>query len=193
MTEQDDAAQKQRMMRAFIIAVERYEVVTATDFLARGIDIAEADAQMANGASSLHGKGFTTLGWAAYSGYERMAELLVGAGADIDLQDKWGNTPLMWAVESFRPEMIRFLVSAGASFDKSNAGDKTVFDLAKGREIDPILRAAIAAHPYAVQERQAAKESAERAVKTNAMHATAVRKRKVLNARAPTVTIRPAS
>ena len=46
---------------------------------------------------------------------EKFKLLIENAGANVDLQDKSGNTALHYAVNSVRPKMSVILVDAGAS------------------------------------------------------------------------------
>ena len=51
-------------------------------------------------------------------------ELLVGAGADLNLQSIWGHTALIWAALRGGSEIVQALISAGANLNLQNkAGD----------------------------------------------------------------------
>ena len=47
-------------------------------------------------------------------------KLLVGAGADLNLQSVWGNTALIWAAREGDSEIAQALINAGADPDLQN-------------------------------------------------------------------------
>jgi hypothetical protein len=55
--------------------------------------------------------------------------MLLTAGAHVDAQDIFGNTPLHFAVTYKRVELIKMLIAAGASLKALNVGC-TPWDLA---------------------------------------------------------------
>ena len=64
------------------------------------------------------------------------AEVLLGAGADMDVQDKDGNTPLHIAVCLGDLELIELFAFRGSNKQARNKEGKTPFDLAKELDID---------------------------------------------------------
>ena len=48
-------------------------------------------------------------------------ELLVGAGAELELQDKMGNSALIWAAEREHSEVVEALINAGADPNLQNS------------------------------------------------------------------------
>jgi tankyrase len=58
-----------------------------------------------------------------------VANVLIRAGADINLSDPDGWTPLMRSVVAGREQLAIFLVQVGAAVDAKNAMGQTVFDL----------------------------------------------------------------
>jgi ankyrin repeat protein len=78
------------------------------------IDVADMNAQDRNGYSALH--------FAAQSGNVDAARLLLSKGAEVDIEDKFGNTPLGRAVFNSHGagEMIELLLKHRANPDRTN-------------------------------------------------------------------------
>ena len=57
----------------------------------------------------------SALYWAAEKGFSGIAEILVGAGANVDSRDLNGRTPMYGAVSSGNVKLVKLLVSHGAS------------------------------------------------------------------------------
>jgi len=57
--------------------------------------------------------GWTPLIWAAITGSEEVATLLIQAGCDIFVQDEKGMTALMWAAKHGHEEVAKMLLTAG--------------------------------------------------------------------------------
>lgn len=72
-----------------------------------------------NGAEAPDGN--TALHYAAYMGNLREMELLIDAGADINVQTANGATPLHLAAEHYQEQAIRLLLKRGADINKTNA------------------------------------------------------------------------
>lgn len=66
--------------------------------------------------------GFTALHYAVQNNKYAFVEKLLNAGADFELQDKYGNTALIRAVSSFRGDgrIIELLLENGADRNKKN-------------------------------------------------------------------------
>lgn len=77
--------------------------------------------------------GFTALHYCAQNQLVDMAKLIIGAGADIDVQDVYGNTPLFKAVFfcKGKTEMIKLLLEAGANPDIKNSSGISPKELAE--------------------------------------------------------------
>jgi ankyrin repeat protein len=72
---------------------------------------------------------------AARSGHANVADLLVNAGAHINLLDSTGSTPLFGALENDHPDVAQILVDAGAKLDlQNNDGSTALMKLAFNRE-----------------------------------------------------------
>jgi len=75
--------------------------------------------------------GRTALMYACLSGSHRCAELLVEAGADVNVRDRYGMTALMMAAAAGGTEMVRLLVDAGAEVEAHDELGFTAMDWAK--------------------------------------------------------------
>lgn len=85
---------------------------------------ANVDHQDRNGYCALH--------YVAQEKHERIAQIILDAGASTELRDVHGNTPLWTASFEARGEfsIVQLLVSTGASFENKNNAGKTVRDMA---------------------------------------------------------------
>mmetsp|Transcript_38881 Transcript_38881/g.91010 ORF Transcript_38881/g.91010 Transcript_38881/m.91010 type:complete len:80 (+) Transcript_38881:90-329(+) len=72
-----------------------------------------------------------------------MAQMLVGAGANVHAADKNGNTPLHWSAEKGDLEVSQILVRAGANIYALNNKGKTPFDNAKHSPLVAFLQQGI--------------------------------------------------
>jgi len=59
-----------------------------------------------------------------------MVQLLIAAGANVNIQDKDGYTPLLLAVDNNSVEIARILIGAGTDLHIKNNDDKTAQQLA---------------------------------------------------------------
>nr|XP_060499023.1 fibronectin type 3 and ankyrin repeat domains protein 1 [Panthera onca] len=79
----------------------------------------------------------TGLGWtplmrvSAVSGNQRVASLLIEAGADVNTKDKDGKTPLMVAVLNNHEELVQLLLDKGADASVKNEFGKGVLEMAR--------------------------------------------------------------
>ncbi|XP_014384330.1 PREDICTED: fibronectin type 3 and ankyrin repeat domains protein 1 [Myotis brandtii] len=78
------------------------------------------------------GSGWTPLmRVSAISGSQRVASLLIEAGADVNVKDKDGKTPLMVAVLNNHEELVQLLLDKGADANVRNEFGKGVLDMAR--------------------------------------------------------------
>ncbi|KAI9483522.1 MAG: hypothetical protein EXX96DRAFT_478865 [Benjaminiella poitrasii] len=75
--------------------------------------------------------GTTALIYAACFGKFEIAEALLNAGAQIDIQDSRGWTALMWATANHHEKLIKLLLDHGASAQTRSANGRTVLDFVK--------------------------------------------------------------
>jgi ankyrin repeat protein len=73
--------------------------------------------------------GETLLILAILEGSVSIVELLVNAGADIDLPDANGFTPLMYGILKNREDIVKYLVGLGAKAEVKNKYGKDSLDL----------------------------------------------------------------
>jgi ankyrin repeat protein len=88
------------------------------------------------------GQRWTALHFAAQTGDLSVVELLVEAGAKVDSQDVFGNTPLWRTVMSPRPNssVVELLVRAGADPMMANAHGVSPLSLARKRGLVDVER-----------------------------------------------------
>ncbi|CAO3631728.1 unnamed protein product [Cunninghamella echinulata] len=72
--------------------------------------------------------GTTPLIYAACFGYTTIVQLLLDAGAQIDIQDKLGWTPLMWAIANNHHSVVKLLLNQGASSTIKTTIGRTILD-----------------------------------------------------------------
>jgi ankyrin repeat protein len=73
---------------------------------------------------------------------ERMVDVLIRAGADVNLRNEIGFTALMWASAAGRASIVEKLIAAGADVNARANDGKAVIDLAANDEIEQLLKAA---------------------------------------------------
>jgi len=77
----------------------------------------------------------TPLHIAVWLSNQKVASVLIKAGADIDARDCQGMTPLIFACQvGFKPEMITILLKAGADPSLTCYAGKTAFDYVQQNE-----------------------------------------------------------
>ena len=84
----------------------------------------------------------TLLMVASGAGQEKMVELLVGRGADLDVQGTYGCTALITAAAWGRAAIVSALLHAGARTDLTDVDGWTALKWAEGRAAEPVLTTA---------------------------------------------------
>ena len=74
----------------------------------------------------------TMLHKAAWFGRVEIVQMLIDAGADLDIQNIFGKTILYVAVEGNYPEISQMLIDAGANLDIQDKWDQTALHWAVG-------------------------------------------------------------
>jgi ankyrin repeat protein len=67
----------------------------------------------------------TALYWTVIRNYSEIARMLIGAGADVDVQDESGWTPLHWAAYINRTEITQMLIDAKADLNIEDVDSRT--------------------------------------------------------------------
>lgn len=101
---------------AVIEAAKQGDLSKLNELLERNPSLTQAKAEHpgATRATALH--------WAAWSGHQEIAELLLAYGADIDLYDETHDAPpIGWAGENGQKAMFDFLLAKGAKMNISRA------------------------------------------------------------------------
>lgn len=75
--------------------------------------------------------GWTALMWAAWSGFPKVAEVLLNAGADHAVADRRGHTALMIAALRGNAAVAKLLVDRGADRTAKNVDGRTAADIVK--------------------------------------------------------------
>ena len=88
--------------------------------------------------------GWTPLIHAAYSDQLDAVNLLIQAGADLNLSDDSGNTALMTAARKERREIVAALIQAGANCAIVNNSGKSASDLSEDGVISDLIEKAMA-------------------------------------------------
>lgn len=74
--------------------------------------------------------GSTALMWAAGEGFDEATEMLVKAGAKLNLQNERGETALMLAAANSKKNTLKVLIKAGADLNLRDKNGKTALGLA---------------------------------------------------------------
>lgn len=73
----------------------------------------------------------TPLHLACYKGSIIMTEILLNAGAKVDIYDRCNNTAIFYAVQSKKLEVVKLLVEAGSNINVKNKWNYTPYIVAK--------------------------------------------------------------
>ncbi len=107
---------------------------------AEGRDVVELLIQWGAEVNRQSGPGKSTpLHMAARRGHVFLADILLGAGADIESKDSKGETPLRRAVNCQQESMVHFLLSRGANPQSQDKNGRTPFDGARNERIREAL------------------------------------------------------
>ena len=84
--------------------------------------------------------GLTALAAAAFKGHVGIAEMLVGAKADVNAANGTKQTALMFAALSGRTKMVAYLLKAGADASIADKSGNTALSLAKTQGADDVVK-----------------------------------------------------
>ena len=100
------------------------DIDTFQRLINEGVDINEKDYN-----------NLTALWYAVQCVRYEMAKILIEHGADLEVKDKYGNTPLFTAVYWYKKDpggrLIKLLVDAGADVNAENSHGNSPLDLAR--------------------------------------------------------------
>ncbi len=105
---------------------------------------------------------------AAQTGDAKLVKSLIDAGANVDLQDRDGNTALIWAAYSGYKDIVIMLVEAGANINHKNKKNDTALMFAHIQgfdEVEQYLKEHEKAHEIVVKALQACLEDDETLIK----------------------------
>ncbi|WP_339045609.1 ankyrin repeat domain-containing protein [Candidatus Mesenet endosymbiont of Agriotes lineatus] len=92
-----------------------------------------------NTVNAINFFGSTPLHLAAIKGHIEVAKILYGSGANIDKQDKKGNTALIIATKNNHTPLVRFLLQRGADYNRTNYAGQTFNAFAATEEMKNIV------------------------------------------------------
>jgi tankyrase len=95
--------------------------------------------------------GYTSLHWAALSGFTEMADLLLDQGAEIDSLDNLGCTPLILAVVRNQTKTTSLLLKYGANRDISSKESGCALDIAIRKERNELVSVLKADHTLKIR------------------------------------------
>jgi len=162
-------------------ALEKSCLEAVEDFLARGAVVDDKNSG-----------GYTPLIYAAVFGFAEVTRLLISKGAAVNERSGFGEgfRAISFAANRRDEDIVLQLVEAGAVIDLSDReGTGKLCRFEDDSDGDEAIKKILDDAPGI---RQRALEEKERVERLSAMHATAVRKRRLMRARTPHVVIDPA-
>ena len=78
---------------------------------------------------------------------EKALQMLIDAGANVNLADKNGVTPLMFAASKGLTEDVKALIHAGADVNVRLSDGRTALDVAQSDEVKALLRQTLPKQP----------------------------------------------
>ena len=78
--------------------------------------------------------------YAAVNGHEKIAELLIANGAEVNTKNENGWTPLHWAAHKDHGEIVGLLIAKGAEVNARTEQGQTPLDMVNGAIADFLLK-----------------------------------------------------
>ena len=91
--------------------------------------------------------GDTALMWAAWIGDDDSVEVLVEAGASVNIHSRSGSTALIWAARQNHTEIVKTLIAAGALIDAQGSLDRNALMWASSHGNSEMVNALLAENP----------------------------------------------
>jgi hypothetical protein len=113
----------------FKLALQRGDARLVSTFIRGGASLAFADVE------------YSPLSIAAANGYDDVMQVLIGAGVDVNAQNRFGDTALMAAVRSGRLEAVQLLLDREADIRLADRDGRTVMSWAERMGQRPIIQA----------------------------------------------------
>ncbi len=99
----------------FFIALKNNDLLQIRQLIRRDLDLLITQTEWGVASDGWHWPlGITALHWAASTGNQPLAALLLEAGADVNVLDRGGNTPLHQAVHMGQTALVQWLLEHGA-------------------------------------------------------------------------------
>ncbi len=116
---------------SFFIALKNDDLLQIRQLVRRDPNLLTTKTEWGVAADGWHWPlGVTALHWAAGTGNQPLAALLVEAGAGIDILDQSGNTPLRRAVHMGQVDLVKWLLENGADPQIAAANKQTALHTA---------------------------------------------------------------
>ena len=87
----------------------------------------------------IESKSHSALCWAAIHNHKDVLEMLISTGANINLQNKDGNTALILSSYQGHTDIVSILIKANADINLKNKDGYTAYDISKSEDIKTIL------------------------------------------------------
>lgn len=123
--------QKSFDMSNFIEALKDNDISFIERFIKSGFDLNEYDSKY---------DGVTPLIFASIAGDASVIKMLIQAGANVNLGDKFNNTPLHWAADHGKTDKVEIFIREKANIEALNTYNETplLYAMSKSQLITPV-------------------------------------------------------
>lgn len=121
-----------------IDAAEAGDVAVVKALVENGVDVNRTDPRKNQVLGIVTGG--TAMREAAAHGHEEILELLLAAGGDPEIPDRYGWTPLLSATQEGHTGCVKFLLDAGAEVDRTNDLGRSALWEAAGKDNPAMVR-----------------------------------------------------